>query len=421
MPDGIRVVKVGPPFDMVFWGIKCLRPIRRLTAHFNLREYFKRDETELHKALQSDLVRRACQVFDCSPIVEAKALAAAQLLTELDPHWAVHVARFPPALHASILYLADRVPCYRQLVHRCPGLAVDVLRNAVTVCGKQLASADDYLHVFLEGGIKDVAARLDWPTGTMGILKRLWVPAASFKGIDALKKRLSSNDPAGRRARRLLPHCKQITFDAIRVISDPVSFDRVQNSFLIDLCSSAPAGYDAGTGEWKLLSLLLKVGARSPHLRVPSICTTEQLKRLFQRYFAGLSWRTANAIIELKFPRPPFLPDDSCFQFVEGPFEALAEAVEMGPNCLAEMIPEVARGELYILRVLPDSKRRIERASLVICPRATTGGRSVWGFDDARTKHNGPIGESTARAINAFLCRVQAGVSEADLFHKLPT
>ena len=137
-PEGVRIIRVGPPFEAVLYDVQRLKPKRHLTLDFDLRMYFAKDKGKLHKNLKREFVTMTSQLFECEPTGDAEELAAAQLLSELGPEWALHVARYPPALHARILFLADRILRFRQLVLTCPGLAIDALRNAVEMCGNPL-------------------------------------------------------------------------------------------------------------------------------------------------------------------------------------------------------------------------------------------------------------------------------------------
>ena len=406
-PDGIQVVKVGPPFEVLLYDVQRLKPKPCLTTSFDLRKYLAKDKSRLHKSIESELIATARRLFGCQPIVPPDQLAAARLLAAIGPEWALHVAHYPPALHARILFLADRVPRFRQLVLTYPGLATDALRSAVRACGKHLIGAAEYLTPLLRGNARDIAAELDWPSGTAGILQRLWLPAASFAAVDALKWRLTADDAAGRRARRVLPHCSHITRDAVRVVCNNAAFERVENSAVVELCSQPPDEFRVGTGDWDMLAQLLHAEARFPRLRVRDIRSRAQLQRIYGRHFGGLYPYEVNGLLDRDFPPPPFGSDDPAFQHIEDPLSALAEAVEMGPNCIADLIPRVADRELHIFRILPDAERQIERATLVISEHHVGHDYSIWALYDARTRRNGPISQTTEKAINDFLRRNQ--------------
>jgi hypothetical protein len=72
-----------------------------------------------------------------------------------------------------------------------------------------------------------------------------------------LKRRLSTDDAAGRRARRVLPHCLHITRDAVRVVGDSRVFSHVEKNFVLGLCRRPSGKFKAGTGDWPKLSALL--------------------------------------------------------------------------------------------------------------------------------------------------------------------
>ena len=87
----------------------------------------------------------------------------------------------------------------------------------------------------------------------------------------------------------------------------------------------------------------------------------------------------------------------------------------MGPNCIPDLIPAIAEGRLYAYQVLPSEVRQIERATLVIVRCSKKGGEEVWIPEDARTRRNQPIAETTRAAIDEFLCRNQDALTQADL------
>jgi len=263
----------------------------------------------------------------------------------------------------------------------------------------------EYLTPLLDGNIRQVAAKLGWPSRTVGILHRLWPPAVTFKALGVVKTRLTADDAAARRARRVLPHCSFITTDVVNIFGNAEAFDRVRNNFLVESCGRRPDPFQNATGDWTMLSQLLHAEARFPRMRVPKLETTRQLQRLYERYFSGLNPCDVDGLLEHEFPDPPFESDDPKFQHVEDVLAALAEAVEMGPSCLPQLIPAVTQGDLCIFRVMPDERRQIERATLVICERPAEDGIIDWVIYDARTRFNQPISKTTREAINKFLQR----------------
>lgn len=425
-PEGIRIIRLGPPFEAMLYDVKRLNHKRCLTLRFDLRKYFAKDKDELHKNLKHEVFAMACKIFDGEPVGGTEELAAARLLCELGADWALQVAGFPPPLHARLLFLADRVPRFRQIVLTCPGLAVDALRCAVESCGSQLRGAVEYLTPLLDGNTRQVAAKLGWPAGTVGILQRLWPPAATFKALGLVKSRLTSDDAVARRARRVLPHCSFITTDVVNLLGNAEAWERVKNNFLVESCGRRPDPFQNATGDWTMLSQLLHAEARFPRMRVPRIETTRQLQRLYERYFTALNPRDVDALLGAEFPDPPFESDDPKFQHVEDALAALAEAAEMGPSCLPQLIPSVTVGTFCIFRVMPDQRRGIERATLVICQRPAEGGGVNWAIYDARTRFNQPISKTTEKAIKRFLRRhdpqglpCEVGENEGRLFQQL--
>ncbi len=312
-----------------------------------------------------------------------------------------------------ILYLSDRVPRFRQLVQQNVGLAVVVLKAVVRVCGRQLVGAPEYLKTLLVGNNKRIATNLDWPMGTAGVLSRMVPSAATFGAITALQRAVWSPNP-GRRVKALYPHCRFITRDAVRLASDEEVLERVDNSFVVDLCTKAPREFRAGTGDWEILSNLLQAQRTFPRLRISTIQSTAQLRRLRDQHFPILSHQKVSRLLAYVFQPPPFVSDDPCFHALEDPLSVLQEYAEMGPNCLPSIIPVIAENHQYVYQVLPDAERQIERATLVVYRSRTRDGEVIWIPEDARTRRNQPIAETTRAAITEFLRRNQGGLTEAE-------
>ena len=213
----------------------------------------------------------------------------------------------------------------------------------------------------------------------------------------------------------MLAHCTCITRDSVRFVTDIEAFECVENRFLMELSTTAPEGYRAGTGDWEILSNLLQAQKRFPRLHIPTIKTVAQLRRLEDRYFSILDPHRVDNLLEYVFPPQPITSNDRSFHAITDPLSVLAEYTSMGPNCIPELIPMIADGHLYAYRVLPDAERKIERATLVICRRRTQEGRWVWTPYDARAPRNEPLTNRTLAAITEFLCRSQGGLTAADL------
>lgn len=405
-PDGILIIRPGPPFEMLLCDIRRCQPFLDLSVDFNLRRFLHEDTHGLSRVLSSGFYKAACSLFDAEPVATVEELSAARLVHAIGCDWARYVARFPPALHAKILFYGDRSAKFRAMVEGNQGLAVDALRRTDTACGKRLLESTEYLESLLTGGTRAIASKLGWPTGTAGVPCRIWAPAASFQNIERLKTVLCEDSPLRGRRRKVLPHGEHITADAIQFVLDPMALNCVKNCFLVDLCSQVPDGFQPGTGDWEIFSSLLQAQRRFPRVRIPRLQSVAQLRRLGRRYFSLLRPDEITDLLKYEFPPAPIEPDES-FRAIEDSLSALEEYTVMGPNCLPTLIPEVADGSLYFYQVLCDPKREIERATLVISRYRTNDGEWIWAPMDARTFRNQRVSAATVTAITAFLSRSQ--------------
>ena len=308
------------------------------------------------------------------------------LLAQLEHHsWPVYAA-------------LCRAPGMDQLLNDNTGLAV-ALSNHATLAERPVQWPMRTIRRLLNRGRRrDIAAALGWPNrqASVRLLARLTPDAASVAHLCALRE--LAHDP---RWGRRLGHLPRIDVDILRLLSNPVTRQRCEMSFLLELAATEDCLHLSGTVE-RMIGHFAAAGRTPPQLR-----SVEQVIGLVHE---GQALDRSGRHRLGRFGPPP-LPGNEHIIALTSSAELDREA-RAQRNCLAgeESYEQgIADGELWIYRV-----NAPERCTLAIAREDEEG---PWSISELHTRGNGHPSQLTVFAVERWLQACNATTEADDTFN----
>jgi hypothetical protein len=294
--------------------------------------------------------------------------------------------------HWHMLALLARCDGALELAHSNPALAFMLASNWV-FRPQPPTRPLDCARRLLRRRRRDICAWLGFPNSaaTARLLAR--IPPAAVRIDSLLYLRQALADPA---VRKLAGHLPRLGADVLRILADPALLALVRPSFLLEL-AAMPA--DAA---WPEVAHRLRTvaGAVLQPLRGLS-----ELRELEEDITTGRpSGPPPLRHLALTFPPPP-LRGSAAVHPITTPFDLNLEGIEMD-HCVAGWAPLVARGDVYVYRVLAPERAT---AALVRLPFG-------WALDEIRGYGNATVADATLDALVGWLnwSRRAAAPSETD-------
>lgn len=302
-------------------------------------------------------------------------------------------------MHFTVLFYATRLPLLARLLETNRGLAFAATVAAVRLC-HQPRQGLDLLEGLLRKREADIADELGFPPGSWRLLKRVSSGALTSSRLDRFRHCLWQ--PAKARIARHLPHLGP---SVMEILAHSLTADsglvRIDTRFLYEVAEQETATARTARTASRLFAL---ISARNRYFPGAPLCiaSTEQLERLYDRYFPYLDSRTLNMLRSMMFPPPP-IQGDMCIHPIKSGEELIREST-VQRNCSLTMFDDVMAGERYFYRV--DAKFGFERCTVELL-REDEEDRTIWRLGEARDSANRIARRSTLDSLAVWLADQQ--------------
>ena len=302
-------------------------------------------------------------------------------------------------MHFMVLFYAARLPLLGRLLETNRGLAFALIVAAVRLRHEPQQGLD-FLGNFLRKREANIAEGLGFPPGAWRLLKRVSPGALTRSRLERFRRCLWQ--PAKARIARHLPRLGPSVMEILahRPAADS-GLVRIDNHFLCEVAEQETATARTARTASRLFAF---IAARNRHFPDTPVCitSTEQLERLYDRYFLYLDSRTLNTLRTMLFPPPP-VQGDTCIHPIKHGEELIHEST-VQRNCSMTMFEDVMAGEKYFYRV--DEKFGFERCTVELL-REEEEDRTIWRLGEARDPANRVAKRSTLDSLAVWLADQQ--------------
>ena len=302
-------------------------------------------------------------------------------------------------MHFTVLFYASRLPLLGRLLDTNPGLAFALIAAAVRLRHEPQQGLD-LLESLLTKREADISKEVGFPPGSWRILKRISPGGLTQSRLERFRRCLWQ--PAKARIARHLPRFGP---SIMEILAHKLAADgglvRIDNRFLYEVAEQEAATARTPRIASRLFAL---VSARNRYFPDTPLCitSTEQLQRLYDRYFLYLDSRTLNTLRSMLFPPAP-IQGDTCIHPIKNGEELIHEST-VQRNCVLTLFEDVVAGDRYFYRV--DATFGFERCTVELL-REDEEDRTIWRLGEARDSANRLAKRSTLDSLAVWLADQQ--------------
>lgn len=302
-------------------------------------------------------------------------------------------------MHFSVLFYATRLPLLQRLLETNRGLAFALTAVAVRL-RDQPRQGLDLLGNLLRRREADIADELGFPPGSWRLLKRVSPGALTRGRLDRFRRCLWQAAKA-----RIARHLPRFGPSVMEILAHDLAADsglvRIDPRFLYEVAEQEAATARIARTASRLFALISARNRYFPDAPL-RITSTEQLERLYDRYFPYLDSRTLNMLRSMMFPPPP-IQGDTCIQPIKSGEELIREST-VQRNCSLTMFDDVMAGEKYFYRV--EAKFGFQRCTVELL-REDEEDQTIWRLGEARDSANRIAKRSTLDSLAVWLADQQ--------------